>query len=50
MIPHWKTPQENPIHQYVPESERPFKTSSLDFINNPVDKKEERIDKLRAIA
>jgi hypothetical protein len=28
-IPFWKTPQENPIHQFVPASEMPFKMSKL---------------------
>ena len=30
-IPHWKTDEENPIFQYVPTSERPFKSSADDF-------------------
>lgn len=28
-IPFWKTPQENPINQFVPASEMPFKVSRL---------------------
>lgn len=32
-IPHWKTEQDNPIHQYVPESERPFKNTADDFFS-----------------
>ena len=28
-IPIWKTPQENPINQFVPASEAPFKVSKL---------------------
>ena len=46
MIPHWKTPQENPIYQFVPESERPFKTSSMDFMGKTLNKGEERVNRL----
>lgn len=31
-IPHWNSEKENPIHQYIPESKRPFQTST-DFAN-----------------
>lgn len=27
-IPHWKSDNENPIHQYIPLNKRPFKTST----------------------
>lgn len=30
MIPHWTKDSENPIYQYVPESERPFKNTIVD--------------------
>lgn len=50
MIPHWHTPAENPIHQYVPESERPFKTSAMDFMGTQVDKNEERVTRLLALS
>lgn len=31
MIPHWVGEHDNPIHQYVPESERPFQKTANDF-------------------
>ena len=31
MIPHWDAEAGNPIHQFVPESERPFQKSTSDF-------------------
>lgn len=31
MIPHWTGESDNPIHQYVPESERPFQKTANDF-------------------
>ena len=34
MIPHWSKDSENPIYQYVPESERPFKTMALEDNSN----------------
>lgn len=34
MIPHWKSEKQNPIFQYIPESQRPFKKTGEEFFGN----------------
>ena len=34
MIPHWKSEKQNPIFQYIPESQRPFKKTGEEFYGN----------------
>lgn len=33
-IPHWKKDSDNPIFQYICESEKPFKNTNTDFFDS----------------
>ena len=39
VIPHWQTDKENPIHRYVPTTERPFTNDSDALFNSQMQAK-----------
>ena len=49
-IPHWKKDSDNPIFQYICESEKPFKNTGDDFFGDTQNTEPMRVTKLRNLS